>query len=226
MVDAAQDAADDGSSGARDPRNERRALPESDDNRVPPGKAGDGAMDRLLAAAPQFLAHHEQDPVQDQEDRSHLGRAEQAPQEALEQEAKDHCGTCRQDDEQSYMAALANRVCSSDTQHAAGQSQPVAPKIQEQGEGGSKVQGYKEGQEGWPALVDMPVQDGRNDDRVCQAADRKQLRDALQDRDDKRLNRRHVAGSRPLMKPGVAAVLASLQAATVDLARCRVKDPG
>ncbi len=51
------------------------------------------------------------------------------------------------------------------------------------------MQDDEEGKERFRALLDVPVKQLRDDNRVTQAADRKQLGHALQDRKHKRLDR-------------------------------------
>ena len=69
-----------------------------------------------------------------------------------------------------------------DPEEAAQQVEPVAPEIEEESRRRADVEDHDERQERRRLLVHRPAQDRRQDDRMAEAADRKQLGDPLQDR--------------------------------------------
>ena len=187
VVDAAQQAADDGGAGARDARDQRGALPASDDQRVQRGEAGQ----RAVGVGAQPLAEQQQRGVDDQERCRDGGRTEQAAEEVFQHEADDHRGDRGDDDQPEDATRFGDLVSIGQAEDADRQRPPVVPEIAEQRRGGAEMQHHQEGQERRRVLVQVPVQQRGQHDGVAEAADREQLGGALHDGDDDGLQRVH-----------------------------------
>ena len=188
MVDAAQQAADDGGAGAGDAGDQRGALPETDRNGVQNGQAGQ----RPMALLAQPLTEQQQQPVDHQEGRSDHRRAEQAADELLQQEAEDHCRDGGDDDQQEHPAAFPDLVFGADAQQARRQRPPITPEIPQQRRGGAEMQHHQERQESGRPLIEARTDQRGQHDGMAQAGDGEQLGGALDDGDEDGLQRGHV----------------------------------
>jgi hypothetical protein len=67
------------------------------------------------------------------------------------------------------------------------QAYPISPEIEQQRCGSVRMEHHKEGQEPRRLLIDVPVQDGRQNNSVSETAHREKLSDTLEYRCEKRL---------------------------------------
>ena len=102
--------------------------------------------------------------------------AEKAAQDVFQREAENNGGEGGDDDEAKDAAFGCHYHWRADAQHRLGETQPVAPEIEQQGNGGTEMQHDEEGQEIRRLLVDRPAQQAWQDDSMAKAADWKTVR--------------------------------------------------
>src|SRR6185312_15366112 len=188
VMQAEQEAAHHGGAGARDAGDERRALPQADDERLLPAHRREQA---LAALATQALGGEQHDAVDDEERRRDDGGAEQAPQELLEGEAQHRRRNGGDDDEPQEPPLGAPLLERADAEERQREAQPVAPEIRQQRRRRAQMQHHQERQEGRGMLVDVPADQLRQDHGMPQAAHLEELGDALQEGDDEGLESGH-----------------------------------
>ncbi len=184
MRQVGEQARDHGAAGARDAGEQRQDLRRADADRgadaqpVEPGAfvfEGD-------RAAPHALADEHDDAVDDQEGRGGSRVSEEALYLLLEQDA-DQAGRHRSGDQPPAEALVRGAVHAAVDQaanHGLDDGDPVPPEVNEQCRSGADVQQDDECEERWVGLVEVPAEQLREDDRMTQTADWKELRDALQ----------------------------------------------
>ena len=142
----------------------------------------------LGRAPPQRLGAEEDHAVEREEDARVLRRGEELPQPVLQQQAEDP-GRDRGDDDQP--AELRIGVVGADLAVAERASDPfddphpVAPEEPEEHERRREMGRDEEAQEVLLVLVDVPAEEAREDDAVPEARDGEELRDALEQPEDR-----------------------------------------
>ncbi len=144
-----------------------------------------------VAAPLQPLAGEEDETVDDEKDGGDGRNAEQAAQKLVEGKADDGGRDRRDDDEAEQAQLVGTRPLGRPAENREQELDPVAPEIDEERRRGAEMEDDEEGQEARRLLIDLPAQEGREDDRVTEAADREKLGDALEDGGDECLEGGH-----------------------------------
>jgi hypothetical protein len=134
----------------------------------------------------------EQDHAVDRQ--KHAGDPRQAEgellQHLLEHRADDHRGNGG-DHHPPEQPPLLRRACAAIEHHRHAEIEPVAPEVDQKRDGGAEVHHHQERQEPVPLLIQVPVEQVRDDDGVAEAGDREQLGHALDEREHDDLKQSH-----------------------------------